>query len=151
MALTKIFSGMEKGPEAIDANFKDNLLEISAWTDAGITYVNGWAGNTGDKPNTLKYRTINLGGVLIATEFAGYVKQPALASSQGVVEICKIPSTIMKSAFTKNLSAVGYISTGQYAIFGLNTTDYALTINLWGLTKNLAAGATSQVNATFEW
>ena len=151
MALTKIFTGMELGPEAIDKNFKDNLLEISAWTDAGITYVNGWDGNTGDKPNTLKYRTINLGGVLIATEFAGYVKQPALTSSQGTVEICKLPSTVMKSGFTKNLSAVGYISTVQYAIFGLNTTDYALTVNLWGLTKSLSAGGTTQVNATFEW
>lgn len=130
---------------------KDQTLEISAWTDAGISFINGYTGNTSDMPNTLKYRTITFGGVLIATEFAGYVKHPALTSSQGVVEICKLPSAIMKSAFTKNLSVTGFISTGQYTIFGLNTTDYALTINLWGLTENLAAGGAFQVNATFEW
>lgn len=130
---------------------KNQTLEVSAWTDAGISFINGYTGDIGDTPNTLKYRTITFGGALIATEFAGYVKSPALTSSQGVVDICKLPSGVMKAAFTKNLSTVLLVGTGQYAVVGLDTTDFALTINLWGLTKDLAAGTNFQVNATFEW
>lgn len=48
MALTKIFTGMELGPEAIDANFKA-LMDVdnkyfgndSGYLTAGITYFNG--------------------------------------------------------------------------------------------------------------
>ncbi|MFC6170345.1 hypothetical protein [Loigolactobacillus jiayinensis] len=151
MADYKMTNGMNGWMAKYNQFVKDQTLEISAWTDAGISFINGYTGNTSDMPNTLKYRTITFGGVLIATEFAGYVKHPALTSGQGVVEICKLPSAIMKSAFTKNLSAIGYISTGQYTIFSLDTTDYALAVNIWGLTENLAAGGVFQVNATFEW
>lgn len=151
MALTKIFTGMEKGPEAIDANFKDNLLEISAWTDAGMTYVNGYSQHTKDMPNTLKYRTIKLGGVLIETQFAGFFETPPLKSSQGVVEVCKFPTEIFRSDFSILSNKTDYISTGQYVTFGAHTDVSALTINLWGLTKEFTTRGEAQTNLCLSW
>ena len=50
MALTKIFTGMELGPEAIDANFKevtDNIKSVeikdTGWIDLPIQ-ASGWSG-----------------------------------------------------------------------------------------------------------
>ncbi|MFC6170445.1 hypothetical protein [Loigolactobacillus jiayinensis] len=151
MTLTKIFSGMELGPEAIDANFKDNLLEISAWTDAGMTYINGYSQHTIDMPNTLKYRTIKLGGVLIETQFGGFFDAPALKSTQGVVEVCKFPTEIFRSGLTLIFNKNCYISTGQYVMFGTNSDDSALTINLWGLTKEFTTRAMVQTNLCLSW
>lgn len=151
MTLTKIVTGMEKGPEAIDANFKDNLLEISEWTNAGMTYVNGYSQHTNDMPNTLKYRTIKLGGVLIETQFRGYINTPALKSTQGVVEICKFPSVIFKSGFPILSNKIESISSGQYVGYGVSTVDSALTINLWWITKEFAAGTEIQTNFCVNW
>lgn len=151
MALTKIFTGMEKGPEMIDANFKDNLLEISAWTDAGMTYVNGYSQNTKDMPNTLEYRTIKLGGVLIETQFCGYFVTPAIKSTQGVVEFCKFPSEIFRSGRKVQSNEIKSIATDQYVGYGANTDDSALTINLWWLTKEFAAGTSIATNLCLSW
>lgn len=155
MTLTTIFTGMEQGPEKIDANFKEiggNLLEISSWTDAGMTYVNGYTKHTKDMANTLKYRTIKLGGVLIETQFAGwYDSTGSLKSTQGVVEVCKFPSGIFRSGLTLATNKIESISTGQYVGYGVNTGDSALTINLWWLTKEFAAGTEIQTNLCLSW
>jgi len=75
--LTKIVTGMEKGPEAIQGNF-DTLngaigqaVTVTDWTDAGITYLNGATPNTAG----LKYRTANFAGMHML-QFAGWIDFP---------------------------------------------------------------------------
>ncbi|MGK4058273.1 hypothetical protein AB0Y04_00880 [Loigolactobacillus coryniformis] len=149
MTLTKIFTGMEKGPEMIDANFKDNLLEISGWSNAGITYVNGFSQHTNDMPNTLKYRTIKLGGILISTEFSGYFNNPALKSSQGVINVCNLPSNILKSSFSRESNSEKNLAKESgFLSFGISGS--ALRINIWEITKDLTAGEI-RTNYGIEW
>ncbi|MGK4059025.1 hypothetical protein AB0Y04_04735 [Loigolactobacillus coryniformis] len=149
MTLTKIFTGMEKGPEMIDKNFNDNLLEISSWTDVGITYVNGFSEHTNDMANTLKYRTIKLGGMLIYTEFSGYFNNPALNSSQGIINICNLPSNILKSGFSRESNSEKNLANESgFLSFGISGS--ALRINIWEITKNLTAGE-MRINYGIEW
>ena len=151
MALTTIFTGMEKGPEAINKNFKDNLLEISAWTDAGMTYINGNYPNSNDMANTLKYRTIKLGGVLMETQFCGWFNMPAVNRTLGVVEISKFPSEIFRSGFALSSNRIESFSTDQYIAFGVNPDDSALYINLWPITKEFPDGKTIMTNLCVSW
>lgn len=151
MTLTTIVAGMEKGPEAIDANFKDNLLEISDWSATGLTYLNGFSQHTIDMPNTLKYRTIKLGGVLIETQFAGFSDAPALKSTLGVVEICKLPSGILRSNFVNLSNQIESVATDQFVGYGIDTDRSALMVNLWGLTKELTDVGKIRTNLCVSW
>jgi hypothetical protein len=69
MALTKIFTGMEKGPEAIDANFESVNTTDSGWSSAGITYLNGFVADSSDP---IGYRVVKIGG-LILFMLTGYI------------------------------------------------------------------------------
>lgn len=149
MTLTKIVTGMEKGPEAIDANFKDNLLEISAWTDAGITYVNGFSQHTNDMPNTLKYRTIKLGGMLISTEFSGFFNNPALKSSQGIISVCNLPSNILKSDFSRESNSEKNLAK-ESGFVSFHISGSALRMNIYEITKDWTAGE-MVCNYGIEW
>ena len=70
MDLTKIFSGMDKGPEAIQANFeKLNAASGSGteWSKAGLTSLNGFGGAN------LCWRKYEINGLKIL-EFSGWCK-----------------------------------------------------------------------------
>ena len=48
MTLTKIFSAMEKGPEAIDANLKEldkRVITATDWISTGVVMTNGFTNN----------------------------------------------------------------------------------------------------------
>lgn len=80
MDLTKIFSGMDKGPEAIQANF-EKLNAASGtgteWIKAGLTPLNGFSGTN------LCWRMYKAGGLTLI-EFAGWCTTVAVKSNQSV-------------------------------------------------------------------
>lgn len=96
MALQKIVTGMEKGPEAIDTNFKAldaNMITKNDWKETGITYLNGFSRNS-DSP--LKYAIVDLGPSTRMICLTGWVKAGRLNWSSSVVGI-KIPTSIFKA------------------------------------------------------
>jgi hypothetical protein len=96
MALTSITTGMEKGPEAIDANFKAldaNMITKIDWTETGITYLNGFSRNS-DIP--LKYAVVDLGNNTRMIGLTGWIKAGRLNWASSAVGI-KIPTSIFKS------------------------------------------------------
>lgn len=68
MALTKIFTGMELGPEAIDANFKAVEITDTGWVTDGIVYSNGFVKDAVDPfaYRIIKYGTSGLINVYLA-------------------------------------------------------------------------------------
>lgn len=98
MALTTIFTGMEKGPEAIDANFKavdgNSPKILTDWTSDGITYKNGCS-EKNDDPNTpkIRYRLVQLGDTKFLS-IIGWFLVPALNSGQKIVGFT-LPSNIV--------------------------------------------------------
>lgn len=56
--LTKIVTGMEKGPEAIDANFKAVEITDTGWITDGIVYANGFVKDAADP---FAYRIVKYG------------------------------------------------------------------------------------------
>lgn len=102
MDLTKIFSGMDKGPEAIQANFeKLNAASGSGteWSKAGLTSINGFGGDN------LCWRKYKAGGLTIL-EFSGWCTTPTVKQGQAV-DIVKVSDDI------KNLFGVYFAQVGQ--------------------------------------
>lgn len=102
MDLTKIFSGMDKGPEAIQANFeKLNAASGSGteWSKAGLTSINGFGGEN------LCWRQYKAGGLTIL-EFSGWCTTPTVKQGQAV-DIVKVSDDI------KNLFGVYFAQVGQ--------------------------------------
>lgn len=86
MELTKIFTGMENGPEAIHGNFKkirDNISD-TGWIKTGMTYLNGAKANN---DGGLFYRKTSLFGVGYLVELRGVVIAPSSAGSGYVVQL----------------------------------------------------------------
>ena len=114
MALTSITTGMEKGPEAIDANFKtldgSSPKIITDWSSDGISYKNGCTQNT-DTPNRIQYRIIKLGDSNFLS-LVGWFNAPALNLNQAIV------------AFTLPVSVVSQVNK-----FGL---VIGTELNSWG-------------------
>lgn len=54
--LTRIFTGMESGPERINDNFDKLNINWTDWSSQGIVMFNGWHG-------TVKYRYIQLSDI----------------------------------------------------------------------------------------
>lgn len=97
MALTSITTGMEKGPEAIDTNFKAldaNTINKNDWTETGITYLNGFSRNI---ESPLKYAIVNLGQSTRMICLTGWVKAGQLNWSSSAVGV-KIPTSVFKSS-----------------------------------------------------
>ena len=69
MALTKIFTGMELGPEKIDANFKALEVTDTGWSSDGVVYLNGFVA---DSIDPIGYRVVKIGG-LILFMLTGYI------------------------------------------------------------------------------
>lgn len=101
MALTKIFTGMAQGPEAIDANF--NTLDgsstkiITDWSSDGISYKNGCTPNA-DTPNRIQYRIVKLGDSKFLS-IVGLFNTPDLDFNQTIVPFT-LPANVV-SQFNK--------------------------------------------------
>ena len=108
MTLTTIFTGMEKGPEAIDANFKavdaNSPTILTDWSSDGITYQNGCT-ERADTSDTgkIRYRLMQLGDSKFLS-IIGWFDVPALTSGQRIV------------AFTLPISIVSQVNKYRIAI-----------------------------------
>lgn len=103
MDLTKIFSGMDKGPEAIQANFeKLNAASGSGteWSKVGLISLNGFGGNN------LCWRKYKAGGLTIL-EFSGWCTTPTVKQGQQV-DIVKVSDDI-KNLLGSYFAQTGYI------------------------------------------
>lgn len=143
MALTNIFTGMDKGPEAIQANF-DALNSLATtkndWTETGITYLNGFSRN-GDVP--LKYATIDLGNSTRMVCVQGWIKSAQINWNSRVVGI-KLPTSIFKSGY--NVWLYGPIFHWNN---GIVTVEYDFNATTGEVAfKNIESpGNTTQINA----
>jgi hypothetical protein len=132
--LTKIFTGMTGGPEAIQGNFeKLNAAGavISEWTRTGMTNINGATDNTGW---LLQYRTIDIDGQRFL-QFSGWINAPKFnGSSQEVVQM---PSNIFSGVTT--LTSIGGFSLSGFDIIhvGYNGATNRLTFD--NVSKTTAA------------
>lgn len=104
MDLTKIFSGMDKGPEAIQANFeKLNAASGSGteWSKAGLTSLNGFGGAN------LCWRKYEINGLKIL-EFSGWCKTVHLEgnASADIVQVSDDIKNMFGTYFAEASSVV---------------------------------------------
>lgn len=125
MELTKIFTGMENGPEAIQGNFNkisDNISD-TGWTNTGMTYLNGAKANN---DGGLFYRRTSLFGVGYFVELRGVVVAPSSAGSAYVVQL---PQSIVPARVIfptgKSINTDGRIYVYDYKASGNISIYYA--------------------------
>lgn len=94
--LTKIVTGMEKGPEAIEQNFEilggNSPKIITDWSSDGISYKNGCTQNP-DTPNRIQYRITKLGDSNLLS-LIGWFNAPALDLNQTIVAFT-LPTSVV--------------------------------------------------------
>ena len=117
MALTSITTGMEKGPEAIQANFTDldtsrNLAITSGgdWISTGTSVVNGFTG-------TLYYRQEKIGNSGLSKY---YVKADLVIPQNTIKQLSNtifayLPATIVPST-NDFVGQVAMIASGNYIV-----------------------------------
>lgn len=133
----------------ISAFMAGQELVISEWTETGMAYVNGFTRNSNDPTNTLRYRTIKLGGKVVAVQFAGYVITPSI-SPGGSTVMAKLPSGLLQSGFNHNSDRVAIVQ-GEIAIIaaGIDSSGGGtLSISNAGDTAKTWAASSVQVNLT---
>lgn len=90
--LTKIVTGMEKGPEAIDANFealnKDSIVK-TPWSNTGVTMLNGFAPANSEG---MIWNTVKFGETTLLT-IKGSINYPALTKGQAL-PCLQIPTSV---------------------------------------------------------
>lgn len=141
--LTQIFTGMEKGPEAINDNFNKVLGSVkdTGLVGAGITFMNGaydWGTKQG-KEQYSRYRVLSTDKVNIVflsldigisndvTKSTVYVKLPAKASLPG------------------NNFFAGYPAQTQWKLNG----DQEIKINVIGTSEPVAKNSRLQLRTMF--
>lgn len=122
MALTKIVTGMEKGPEAIEQNFEvldeNSPKIITDWSSDGISYKNGCTLIT-NTPDIIQYRIIQLGDSKILC-IAGWFNAPALNINQAIVAF-NLPISVV-SQFNK----FGFVSGSEHNAWADTLVTYDL-------------------------
>ena len=145
MALTKIFTGMENGPEKIDDNFSNleteiNLQEIKVneWSSSGITLLNG-AQYYSDADHVF-YRTIQLTGQYQLVQLSGTLSNISLNTKGKAV--LSIP---------KNLTA-GFANTDGALRYAMPTTGSYFVRWEWGINGQLIFTTTNgSPSGTDKW
>lgn len=104
MDLTKIFSGMELGPEAIDANFKAVEITDTGWITDGIVYANGFVKDAADP---FAYRIVKFGeNGLINVYLAGNANKGS--AKLGLVNHQAVVAATFPSAVTNYITGSNY-------------------------------------------
>lgn len=134
--LTKIVTGMEKGPEAINDNF-DKIINDTGWTKSGVTLLNGFSVGTESDSWGMQYRTIEFGSGIKLFQLAGALNVPVMTSAQTIAAL-KLPVGILPPNG----------ATAAMPMFGLNTFsfgDHYFTFKLDpdGVTINVRNQSTS--------
>lgn len=132
MALTKIVSGMEKGPEAIQANF-DGITATTDWTTTGISYLNGATGGDGDM---IRYRSTQIGARTLY-EMTGYLGVN-LAASQSL-DVLKIPTNIAANLQSYQGRATPDADAGEFVRMDVGT-DGTVKLLASSLDEHLTGG-----------
>lgn len=117
MTLTTIFSGMEKGPEAIDANFKAVYITDTGWQTDGITYING-ASASGDNS---RYRVFQRGSFGL-TVFNIGVNFPAMTYGQAT-NFVSLPAAMMTANIDMDFGNLVRTGGNQLAGWGFNSNN----------------------------
>lgn len=116
MTLTKIFSGMEKGPEAIDANFKAVEITDSGWQTDGIVYANGFVKDAADP---FAYRIVKYGNSgLINVYLAGNATKGP--NKLGLVNHQAVVAATFPSAVTNYITGSNYHNKSVIGRYQLN-------------------------------
>lgn len=144
MDLTKIFSGMDKGPEAIHANFEKlgamtNLTKIpeSQWVPNGVSIDKNWhfRGISILKLGDNALAIANLQFTTTATLNAGWnaiISFPASYTTEYLGDGPSLPLTFNTSD-TSKIGDVGIDrDKGQLQIYAVNTIDSGTTISVRG-------------------
>lgn len=129
MALTKIVTGMEKGPEAIDANFAvqqaqlDKVIADTDWLNTGVTYLNGTAKN----PYEIKYRIITFSNGAKMGMVKGYIGNFS-SKNNTTIAVNGLPAEIVQclNGYTVGRYVQLYEAT---MILNVDTSAHTLTIN----------------------
>lgn len=131
MALTKIFTGMEKGPEMIDANFKSVELADSGWQTAGITFING-ASASG---NNNRYRVFQHESFGI-TVFNIGITMPSMTYGQ-TTNFVSLPAAMMSASAELDLGNLVRTGRNQLAGWGFSSNNLFITaFGDWPTTTN---------------
>lgn len=122
MDLTRIFSGMDKGPEAIQANFeKLNAASGSGteWSKAGLTSLNGFGGAN------LCWRKYEINGLKIL-EFSGWCKTVHLEgnASADIIQVSDDIKNMFGAYFAEASSIVSSAASG----LSFSTTNGRITL-----------------------
>lgn len=138
MALTNIFTGMEKGPEMIDANFTAVAETDTGWVSDGITMLNGFLKDTGAP---VSYRILTFGPIKMLF-VTGWVAGPEM-SANSKVNICQLPA---EATACVGKGAVGGANIrSATGLFQLNT-DGTISLVLYYPVNTLGKGAGTWIN-----
>lgn len=124
MALTSITTGMEKGPEAIDANFK--ALEQLAAVQKATTHTDGITLVNGATSSDAHY-TVAVFGKLKIVHFDGGFKGIDIRGS-GATGFAKIPASVVSGTFLSTMGTVHHNGMGGYVDVSVNTQTGDLTV-----------------------
>jgi len=139
MTLTKIVTGMEKGPEAINNNFTQlstfadsQTFKDTGWIKTGVTYLNG---TKADPDFPVAYRTIGSDAGPKFTLLRGYINN-LTAKNNTTTAVCGLPDL-----------GLGAYLLGTYVSlyekdFVLGIKNNQLTVNNQSGTDVTAAGFT---------
>ena len=122
--LTKIFTGMELGPEAIDANFKAVEVIDSGWQTDGFTYINGASASGGN----CRWRVFQRGSIGL-TVFNIGINMPAMKYGQAT-NFVSLPAAMMAASVDMDFGNLIRTGGNQLAGWGFNSNN--LFINAFG-------------------
>ena len=102
-----------------DAGWLDRLngndINYSAWSQAGIVYVNGWNGAGDSELNDVRYRTVSSGVKVHQAEISGWMHISSLKSATDAT-LFTLPASVVPAKGTK-VNLVGGFTT----MWGTNT------------------------------
>lgn len=131
MALTKIFTGMEQGPEKIDANFKSVEVIDSGWQRDGITFING-ASASGDN---YRYRVFQRESFGI-TVFSIGITMPSMNYGQ-TTNFVSLPAAMMSASVDMDFGNLVRTGRNQLAGWGFSSNNLFITaFGDWSSTTN---------------
>jgi hypothetical protein len=133
MALTKIVTGMEKGPEAIDANFTE-LAGTTDWSTSGISYLNGATGGDGD---LIRYRYTQMGSRKLY-EITGYLGVSLKPSQK--LDVFKIPTNIAQAMVSYQGRVTPTADAGNMVRVDVDSTSGTVTMSASSLNSETDMG-----------
>jgi hypothetical protein len=121
----------------INTNFS-NVVKVSDWTNAGLTYLNGTTKNAAE----LKYRTAEFAGMHMV-QFAGWINFPAFPSS-GTLDAVAAPASLFTSQLSNNLGTVGLSGSKIVGMYVTYENGHLVLVN----DDQMTAGGSMEIDLT---